>query len=178
MKMGTGLFWGILLVLIGAIMIINVVFKINLPVVKLILAFIFIYLGVRLLLGKGFQCSTKTEKDVAFSEQTFIHDGENTNEYNVVFGKGIIDLRSIPIKTDQPSVVKVNTAFGASEVWVDKSKPYRIKVNTAFSGVNLPNGSTSVLGTNVYKSAGADTAVNYIDIRADIAFGALRIVEY
>ena len=71
MKMGflfSGIFWGVILILLGLAMIIKVVFNVSLPIFRIVFAIIFVYIGFKILVG-GFGGGIKTEKnDVVFGE--------------------------------------------------------------------------------------------------------------
>ena len=111
--MGAGVFWGALLILIGLALILRFVFNIDFPVVKVLFALFFIYLGLRILFGSFGLFRIETgPNDVLFSEKEFIQP-EHNKEYNIVFGKGNFDFTKIDLS--QGSVnVKIGTVFGAS----------------------------------------------------------------
>mgnify|MGYP003990967287 FL=1 len=48
----SGLFWGVMLVLFGASMILRAVFNLDIPIFRIIFALVIIYFGVKLLLGR------------------------------------------------------------------------------------------------------------------------------
>ena len=71
MKMGAGIFWGIILILIGLGIVIRVVFNIDFPVFKFLVAIFFIFLGLRMMFGSfgivNFHVDSKN--DVFFGEK-------------------------------------------------------------------------------------------------------------
>ncbi|MGM0504252.1 MAG: YitT family protein, partial [Bacteroidota bacterium] len=92
--MGAGLFWGILLILIGLGIVIRVVFNIDFPLIKFIIAFFFIFIGIKILIGNySFSHAEADEDTTIFSESKVLGQDENFKEYNVIFGSTIIDLR-------------------------------------------------------------------------------------
>ena len=95
--MAPGLFWGVLLVLIGLAAIFRVVFDVNL--FGVLFALFLIFVGVSLLVGKPwmFHHRQKGERDILFEERA-VHDQPRDNtEYNVIFGKSVYDFRDIEI---------------------------------------------------------------------------------
>lgn len=50
--LSSGLFWGLILVLLGLSVILKSVFHINIPLIKILLAILLIYWGITLLIGK------------------------------------------------------------------------------------------------------------------------------
>jgi predicted membrane protein len=179
MKMGSSLFWGILLIVIGLSLVIKIVFNIDFPIFKIIIAFIFIYIGIRIMVGSSFRPfgEHKTESDVIFGESHF-KNAQHGRDYNVVFSKGNFDLRDIKLNETGPTYVKINTVFGASEVIIRREMPVRIKVDAAFAGAQLPNGNSAAFGSTIYTSDSLDLSKPYLDIKADIAFGGLNVRAY
>jgi hypothetical protein len=177
MKMNWGIFWGALLVLIGLSLIIKFVFNVDFPLVKIVVAFAFIYLGIKILVGGQcrFFAMHKDETAIIFGETNF-DSIEKEKEYSVVFGKGTFDLRNIKVDTGQVYKVQLNTVFGASELLIDKEQPVKIRSNAAFAGVELPNHNTTAFGTAFYTSDTVDTANGgYIEVETNTVFGATKV---
>ncbi|HOT13452.1 MAG TPA: hypothetical protein PK252_01710 [Bacteroidales bacterium] len=177
MKMSSGMFWGLLLIVIGISLIIKIVFNIDFPIFRLIVAFIFIYIGIKIIVGKSFHPFSrhKTDTEVVFGESSF-DNIEPGKEYSVVFSKGVIDLRGVQAKREGGKV-KISTVFGSSVVIVDKSFPVKINVDAVFSGAHLPNGNSTSFGTTIYESDSLDVNNPYLEIKADVVFGDLKIEE-
>ena len=177
MKMGSALFWGLLLIIIGLSFIFRIVFNIDFPLFKIIIAFLFIFLGLRLLFGSFGVINIKGgENDVIFGEKRFNHF-EDRKEYNVIFGKGVYDLRNMDPGEDGMKI-KLSTIFGASEVRLSRDIPVRIKVDAAFAGAELPNGNTAVFGNTAFESPGLDTSQPFLDIKIDVVFGGVEVRMY
>lgn len=178
MKMGTGIFWGILLILIGLGIVIRVVFNIDFPLMKFIIAFFFIFIGVKIIFG-NFNVFDKRsgEKTTIFSESRIDGLDEKYKEYNVLFGSSVVDLRGIDL-SESSKEIKINTVFGSTIVKVDNEIPLQIKADAAFASAELPNGNSSVFGTSYYNSETFRSDTNYLYIRADVVFGDLRIKSY
>ena len=69
MKMAPGLFWGVLLVLIGLAAIFRVVFDVNL--FGVLFAFFLIFIGVSMLVGKPWMFrGHKDEKNIMFEDRS------------------------------------------------------------------------------------------------------------
>lgn len=174
MKMGTGIFWGIILILIGLGLVIRVVFNVEFPLFKIIIAFFLIFLGLRLLFGgSGIFGFHTGENDVLFSEKRF-ENPRNLQEYNVVFGKGNFyfsgkDLSQSSVK------IRINTIFGGSTLHIPRDMPVVIRANAVFGGAELPDGNTAVFGSSTYKSEKFNPGENHLDIKADVVFGGLQV---
>lgn len=177
MKMGPALFWGLLLIFIGLSLVFRIVFNIDFPLFKIILAFILIFLGLRLLFGSFGVVSIKGgDNDVIFGEKHF-NRFENKKEYNVIFGNGIYDFRNVDLEGSVKKV-KLSTVFGGSEIKLSSDIPVRIRVDAAFAGAELPNGNTAVFGNTSYESPGLDLNKPYLDLKIDVVFGGVEVREY
>jgi predicted membrane protein len=179
MKMGPGLFWGIVFILIGIGLIIKIVFNIDFPIFKTLIAFIFIYIGIKILVGGSFKPFTthKTKSDVVFGESSFNGSEKNGQEYNVVFSKGTLDLRTVQFTDSLPFRVKINTVFGSSNIFLSKDIPVKIQADAVFSNATMPNGNSAAFGSNTFVSDSFDATKPYIDIDADVVFGELKFIR-
>lgn len=173
-----GLFWGIILIIIGISLIVKVVFKIDFPIMKVLIAFFFIYLGIKILAGNfGFAKFKSEPNDVIFSESSFVHEQNLPKEQNVVFGKGVFDFRNL-LESSLPAEIHINTVFGNSEILIRKTMPVTIKVDAAFAGATLPNDNSTVLGSANYQSANFDELKPHLTIKADAVFSSIKITAY
>ena len=179
MKMGSSLFWGILLILIGLSLVVKIVFNIDFPIFKIVIAFIFIYIGLRIMFGNSFRFISehKTKTDVVFGESKFtkVEDGM---EYNVVFSKGNFDFRDVVLKQEGPTKIKISTVFGGAHIILNKDMPVQIKVNAAFAGAHLPDGTTESFGSTIYSSDSLDLSKPHLEIFADVVFGGIQVFSY
>jgi predicted membrane protein len=178
MKMTWGLFWGIMLVLIGLSLVVKVVFKIDFPIVKIVFAFIFIYLGIKILIGDRPRIFNTHRDDysVVFGETSF-DNIQKDREYNIVFGQGSMDLRQLKPDSNEVFRVKLNTVFGESKVLINKDVPVQIRANSAFGEVSFPNKNSVAFGNSYYASDSLDTSKAYIEIESNTVFGATKVVE-
>ncbi len=177
MKMAPGVFWGILLVIIGLSIIFRFVFDINL--FRVVIAVFLILVGIKILIGdKGIFDFKSQKDDVFFGQRTIKTTPDNKTEYNVIFGKSEFDFRDVDFKDSKPIRVKVNTICGSSQIILSKDTPVKIKANSAFAAARMPDGSSNVFGTSVYSSGNFDSEGSYLYIEADVVFGSLEIKTY
>ena len=177
MKMGPTLFWGLLLILIGFSLIFRIVFNIDFPLFKVIIAFLFIFIGLRILFGgSGFVNKNRSDENVLFGERKYKSD-YGDKEYNVVFGSGVYDFRDYN-PSEGKKKVKISTVFGGAEVKINKDTPLRIRVDAVFAGVNLPNGNSAVFGNSTYESPGFDPNLPYLDLKLEAVFGGIEVKAY
>ena len=123
------LFWGILLILLGVSMILKAVYKIDIPVIRIMFAIIIIYWGLKMLFGTPF--INKNENNVIFNKADIEHV-EAGKEYNVIFGRSEIDLRDICLN-ERSSELEINIIFGYGEIYINPDIPLLIKVSTVFA---------------------------------------------
>ena len=175
--MGPSLFWGLLLVVLGLSLIFKIVFNIDFPLFKVIIAFLLIFFGLKILFGSFWKPTFETkENDVVFGERRF-SNLENDSDYSVVFGKGVFDFRDFDLKGEKQKI-KISTVFGASIVKINKTMPVKIKVESAFAGANLPNGNSAAFGSTSYESPDFDAGKPYLEIKIEIVFGGCDVRTY
>ena len=167
-----GVFWGILLIFIGILSIINVLFKVNIPIFRLVVALFFIYLGIRILMN-GSGCVK--EGTVLFNDCR-IEDLNPSEGYNIIFGRGVIDLSDIS-PAGKNAAVNVDIVFGAGVLKINPEIPTKIIVNSAFAGVRLPDGSVNSFGTYTYKTKSFKEDADYVNIHVDVVFGSLEVMD-
>ena len=175
--MGAGVFWGALLILIGLALIIRFVFNVDFPVVKVLFAVFFIYIGLRILFGSfGFFRFQAGPDDVIFGEKEF-YQHEPNKEYNIVFGKGNFDFTKVDLSNGNVNV-KIGTVFGASEIRIDRDMPVKIEADAVFAGAELPDGNTAVFGSSSYQSETYEPDSNHLKIKLDVVFGGAQVKRY
>ncbi len=176
MKMGAGMFWGVVIILIGLSVLLKGL-NINFPIFKIVIGVLFIYFGIKIITG-GFGHKTfhGGKNEVIFGEKEFTTEHLKDQEYSVLFAKGTFDLTDVSPRTPAQHL-KINTIFGASELRIKKNTPLKLTVSTALGSAKLPNGNSTALGTTHYESEFLDKNSPYFDIKADVVFGALDIME-
>jgi predicted membrane protein len=166
----SGLFWGIILVLLGFSVILKSVLNIDIPIFKIVFALILIYLGIKLLTvssvknrGLFFFDSTKTSVDV------------EKDEYNIIFGSGVIDLREV-VELQKKTSREINIIFGAGTIILPENTPVKIKTDTVFGGSRFPDGKTDFFGEYKYRhNSGTEEETLYLEI--NVIFGSLTVED-
>lgn len=175
--MFSGLFWGILLIMVGVAIIIKVFFKIQIPIFRVFFAFFFFYLGISILVD-GFGGKQRIDED---GESTFmfqeaeITDEELRKEYNVIFGKTVINLTNLDLR-ESSREVRINTIFGACEIYIQPDLPVIIYSESAFGQVKLPNGNNVSFGNAHYTSPSYRSDVNFLKIKTSTVFGSTEFI--
>jgi predicted membrane protein len=169
----SGMFWGVFLILIGVVMILNMIFGIRIPVFRILFALFLIFWGISMLTGINFRGHGRNT--AVFERKDIAADGTH-NDYSVVFGKSTVDLSSVKLE-DAVKRVRVSTVFGGSTVLIDKAMPVRIRISSAFAGARLPDGNVISFGDYTYMtdSLKPDTKA-YLLVEASTVFGEMEII--
>jgi predicted membrane protein len=173
MKMGAGLFWGIILIVIGLSIIFRVFFDIS--IMRIVFAVVIILIGIKILVGKPKFFSSHDENQVLFGERAYKATSVGQTEYNTVFGKSVYDFRDIKKLDSGKNRIEVNTVFGSTELIIPDSIPVKIKADAAFAAARMPNGNSVAFGTINYNNESADSAGDYLYIEANVVFGDLKV---
>lgn len=164
LQLFNGLFWGILLLASGVIILVSLFFKLQIQTVKLIFGVFVVLIGVSLLtsnFGWG-NFSLNNGNTIAFTEHREVECKEG-NDYFVVFGSARYDLS----KLEPGSMVRINCAFGSCTVKLPSGN-YVVAANSVFGSIHLPDGSVS-FGNRIYDTGGE----NKINVDVGCAFGSV-----
>ena len=166
-------YWGSLVILAGILLISRNVFKIDLPVMGIIIPIIIISIGVAMLTGTKGSLHIRGGKDAVFSESRYEANNDDT-EYNVVFGKGMYDLRNIK-PTDKDVRIEINTVFGGAEIIISPDIPLIITISSVFGGAKLPDGGSVAFGERTYKTPAYRDGTPCVRVKADVVFGGVDV---
>jgi predicted membrane protein len=171
--MGAGLFWGIILIVIGLSIIFRVIFDVS--IFRVALAIVFILIGIKLLIGRPVFRHEGREDHVIFGERTVRSSPVHGNDYNTVFGKTVFDFRDMDTLIDRKTKVSFNTVFGSTEIILPADLPVIIHVSAVFSSARLPNGNTIAFGDAHFSSGTDKSDSTSLYIEAHVVFGGLDI---
>jgi len=172
--MAPGLFWGVLLVLIGLAAIFRVVFDVNL--FGVLFAFFLIFVGISMLIGKPWMFhGQKDDHNTMFDDRAVLEQPRDNSEYNVIFGRSVYDFRNVKFPDNEPIRIKINTVFGNSVIRINKDTPVKIKSDAVFAGASMPDGNSVAFGTIQYATDTFGVALNQLIIDAPVVFGALEV---
>jgi hypothetical protein len=171
MKMGPGLFWGLILIIIGLSLLFKVFFGIS--VIRLILGGVIILVGLKVLIGGPIFNSYRSENSVVFGEQKNTSPPIHKKEYNTAFGTTVFDYSHIEQLDELHTKVVYNTVFGTTVIHLPKDIPVKIKIDAVFSSGVMPNGNNISFGTSHYKSPNIMSESQLLEIEAHVVFGSL-----
>ena len=175
MKMGAGLFWGIVLIAIGLSIIFKVAFGVS--IMRILIAVIFILIGIKILVGKQTLNFVTKDNDVIFNERSFTEFPIKNTEYNTVFGKSVFNFSEAAIPTDKTIDLEFNTVFGDTELILPAGLPVRINADAVFGSAKLPNNNTVAFGSAKYVSDHDSTVTNFVNIKTSTVFGNIEIIQ-
>jgi hypothetical protein len=170
----SGLFWGVVLILLGISVIINIFFKVHIPFFRIIIALFFVYIGLTILLGGSRRLYNG--QNIIFGE-SIIESIRSKATHNIIFGKGIIDLNKFELQ-DKDNRIEINVIFGGGVVKLNPDIPTVVKTDTVFGGVRMPDGNTTAFGSYLYKTKNVtNEQENHLVIKAAVIFGSLDIFD-
>lgn len=173
--MGIGLFWGIVLIIIGLSIIFKVFF--NISIFRIIIAIVFIVIGLKILMGKSAINISSNDKDVIFNDRRFIEFPTSNTEYNTIFGKSVFDFTDAAIPTDRSLDLEFNTVFGSTELRLPPGLPVKIKAEAVFGSAELPDDNKAVFGSANYISDHDSAVSSFITIEINTVFGHFEVKQ-
>lgn len=167
-----GICWGAVLIILGVWLIVRHSVPVHIPVIRIIVAALFVYAGVRILV-RGPEIMDRNT--AVFSESTMQYSPDRSREYNLVFSSGTVDL-SKAAPSGATIHAEVNVIFGNGTLRVDPGKPVRVKMSSAFGTVESPNGRSVAFGDSFYTSPSYREGAPALEVHATAVFGRLAIV--
>ncbi len=169
-----GIFWGLALIVVGVWFIVRHRVPVHIPIGRIIVALVFIYLGVRVLVHGPVIREGHT---VVFSDSfKGSVEADRGGDYNIVFGRGVVDLSSVSAAAGGRRT-EVNVIFGSGVVRINPARPVRVDMSSAFGTVQAPNGASAVFGDAVYTTPSYREGADALRVKATAVFGALRIQD-
>lgn len=171
--MDSKIFWGIVIIFIGASLIFNHLFKFNFPYLKVFIALILIFFGAKILINSFTKKNaTESESNAVFTSAKFSPSQLDQNTaHNAVFGSTIINLSNTQITKDNLEL-EVNAIFGNVKIFFPKTVKVRVKSSGVFGSVRTPDGVGSNFGSSE-ETFGDGTKV--INLEANAVFGSVDI---
>jgi Cell wall-active antibiotics response 4TMS YvqF len=168
-----GIFWGALLIILGVWFIVRRSVPVHIPVIRIIVAVLFVYAGVRILARGPVSADRNT---AVFSESTMSYSPERGREYNLIFSSGSVDL-SQAAPSGASIHAEVNVIFGSGTLRINPSLPVRVSMSSAFGSVESPNGRSVAFGEMVYTTTSYREGAPALEIHATAVFGRLAILQ-
>jgi uncharacterized membrane protein YedE/YeeE len=170
------------LALIGISVFLKILVGVDVPIVRIGLLFLFIYVGVRVAmevfgLSGSFQIGGK--EAVAFGEAEFRLVGqiEEKQAFAIALGKGTLDLSTAQAPVAADAVIELGVVMGEARVYYSRSQPLRIATQSVLGDVTLPDGNSAFVGSLTYATAGLGPETRCVRLQLTIFCGRVTFVE-
>ena len=168
-----GIFWGIVLIVVGVWFLARRFIPVQIPVFRLLVAVLFVYVGIRVLVGGPL---ARPGHNAVFAESHMKYTPGWDRDYNIIFGRGVVDLTDVTVGSAGVRT-EVNVIFGTGTLRINPSLPLRIDMSSAFGTVEAPNGRSVAFGDTVYTSPSYKDGAAALEVHATAVFGRL-VVAY
>ena len=165
-------FWGVFLILVGSAAILRTYGIINIPLLRLAIALLFIWAGLVVIVGR--EPILQTDPDTILFDPDGRTVSAKSGEFNSIFSSAIIKVDE-PYN-DEGHVLEINAIFGTSTVHVPRGVPLKVSASTVFGSATTPGGTIQVIGDRVYVSPGYSEESRFIRIEANAIFGSVRVL--
>ena len=174
MQLFDGIFWGVALIALGVWFIFRRYVPFHIPVIRIIVALLFIWLGVRVLVrGPGIH----ERNTVVFSNRSHLeYSADRGKDYNVIFGSGDVDLSKVEVG-DKSVRAEVNVIFGNGTLRVNPRVPVRVNMSAAFGTIVAPNGRSAAFGDSEFTNSAYKSGTPALEIKATAVFGKLTVIQ-
>jgi hypothetical protein len=166
-----GIFWGVLLIAVGVWFLVRHYVPVHIPVIRVIIAVLFVYIGIRVLVHGPI---VRDRNTTVFGQSTMQFSPDHGRDYNVIFSTGTVDLSGVTISGSSVRA-EVNVVFGSATLRLDPAIPVRVKMSSAFGTVEAPSGRSVAFGDTVYTSASYKDGAPALEVHATAVFGRLVI---
>lgn len=167
-----GIFWGVLLIAVGVWFLVRRYVPFHIPLIRVIIAVIFVYIGIRVLVRGPVLQDRNT---MVFSESSLQWSPGHSRDYNVIFSSGTVDLSGVAL-TGETIRTQVNVIFGSGTLRLNPSMPVRVKMSSAFGTVEAPGGRSIAFGDSVYTTPAYKNGAPALEVQATAVFGRLTVL--
>ncbi len=167
-----GVFWGVVLIVVGLLIVLRYTIGIELPVFRILFGLLVIYAGLRILLGPymPFHRGVARPGHSVFMSQNYSMN-DSVTEHNTIFGESVI---RIPGDVDRLKKREINTIFGSTRLEIPSNMPVEIRCDAAFAGAYFPDETMISFGQYVYRQGGKG---DLLLIKTAAIFGRLEVVK-
>jgi len=164
--MNQGVFWGVMIIFFGLILLVKQMFHLEFPVIKVFIGVFLVMLGIKLLFFRTFTFNNPSKGgDVVFGskEMNFITD---IKEYNTVFGSLELDMRDL--KVSPQGQYEINAVFGETTVILNNNTKVNLRSDVVLGSVEGPK----PIETFEFESV-LDSTIVEVEIKASAVFGSI-----
>ena len=175
MKMGflfSGIFWGVVVVVMGLLLILKAM-GVHIPVGKIFFGLLFVYIGISMIFWSFGGCRSKNK--MMFNDYKIEADGKQ-QDYNIMFGRGDIDLSKIAVKEKDVNI-KMSVVFAEGNMFLNPEVPAKVRITSAFGGAVAPDGTNIAFGEYIYKNSKYKEGASALLVDVKVVFGGGKITE-
>jgi predicted membrane protein len=182
MKRSKYMFWAILFITIGVIILVQTVLGIDLPILRILFGVFLIYIGIKMIFGsfgirlhgEGWKFTKHvTDNEIIFSEAKF-KDSENNKHFTTVFGKSHLDTTDLNEATLQKTI-HIDTVFGKTIVRTNPELPVIVRAAVVFGSVKLRGQSQNFIGEGTISTPNWSEAKPHLSLNVNTVFGEVDI---
>jgi predicted membrane protein len=176
------MFWGVLFVAIGVLVILRHYFGIQFPLIKVIFGILLVYFGVKILFTSFTKATPGTPTRLGpsqniglFSSSRFqyISNGK-PQSFHTFFGDSDIDLSKMDLSRGDVDI-ELNVVFGEMLVVLGAQVPMQLESKALFGEIQLPNKKKITEGRHTFQSAILKASGAKINMRANAIFGEIKM---
>lgn len=160
MKVFSSVFWAVMLILAGVLVLVNHLFNLDIKVFGVLFGVFVILLGISIITGNS---GYKGDHTVVFSSSNRHVTSED--DVNVIFSSSNVNLDDFEGKS-----VEVNSIF--SSVNLKSSRPMKIKASCAFGSVQTRDGGMLSFGDRKWDIEGEGEPIN---VEINCVFGSVKV---
>ncbi|NVN95297.1 MAG: hypothetical protein HXX18_08450 [Bacteroidetes bacterium] len=165
-------FWGIILILLGTLFLVQEFFNINIPFFTILISCVLIYFGIKLINGNF---HAKKMENLNIFGSHILSYGEELNDYSNIFGESKLDISTININEDK--TIEINCIFGDFKVKLSENLNYKIVSNTIFGKTQMIDRSTDGFGSQIFMSSDFNSNLPCLTIKSSVIFGQIEYFE-
>jgi len=178
------MFWGIIFLVVGLLLVLQHLFQINFPIVKIVFGVCLIYMGVKVIFGSfGIQVNgvnvqkVKTETELVFTDGAFqaqSEGGKINTKFESAFSKSDLDLSGLS-NEELAQEFTIDQAFGRIRI---KSRPgvaIKANVNTAFGSVVIRGQKLGSFGDIKFQTDNYKSTEPALQLSIDSAFSEVIV---
>ncbi|HRY98675.1 MAG TPA: LiaF-related protein [Bacteroidales bacterium] len=165
-------FWGMLLIVIGSVWLIENVFDLDIPLFSILFSVALIVLGVALI--RGYRVQGNTDGNTVFSEGSHTFSASD-HGHSVIFGEAGIDLTSLSPFPAQP--IELRCVFGEMRVRVPAGANIEVNAEAAFGSVQMPDGNSLSFGNRRYTNPLLAEGQPVLRINIHCVFGSVVMIS-
>lgn len=142
--------WGLVLLLLGTLFLLNNLFDLELNLVRILLGIGLLSLGIILFRYKQIPWQQSNNNVVFGSAKTLVGGGPASASFATYFGEHAINLKQVDTAE---KIIYVNCYFGSTRILIPADLQVRIHGQAGFAEIEFPNGEELNFGQREYEDS-------------------------